>query len=75
MQQLGSTMNPRDERGWMIPRPGTKRRKVYNALVEGKKAGEIMKELGLHRKAYSSHQYFIANTARANAGRYARDHR
>jgi hypothetical protein len=71
VQRLGQVMNPRDERGWMIPRPGTKRRKVYDALVAGKKAGEIMKELGLHRKAYSSHQYFIAHTENANAIHYA----
>jgi hypothetical protein len=64
-------MNPRDERGWMIPRPGTKRKKVYDALVSGKRAGEIMREMGLSRKAYSSHQWFIANSEKANAAAYA----
>lgn len=66
MQQLGSTMNPRDERGWKIPRPGTKRRRVYDALVAGKRAGEIMRELGLKRKTYGSHRYSITSWENAN---------
>jgi hypothetical protein len=69
--KLGQTMNPRDERGWMIPRPGTKRRRVYNLLLAGKPASEIMLELELSRKAYSSHQWFIANPEKANAAAYA----
>jgi hypothetical protein len=70
MQQLGQIMNPRDERGWMIPRPNTKRRQVYDALVSGKRAGEIMKELNLSRPAYNSHRYFITSWANANLGSY-----
>ncbi len=71
MQQLGQPMNPRDERGWMIPRPGTKRRRVYDLLSAGKPASEIMWELELSRKAYSNHQWFIANSEKANAAAYA----
>lgn len=71
MQQLGQIMNPRDERNWMIPRPNTKRRRVYDALASGKRAGEIMNELGLTRSAYYNHRYFITSWANANASSYA----
>jgi FixJ family two-component response regulator len=71
MQRLGQVMNPRDERNWMIPRPGTKRRQVYDALVAGKRAGEIMKELNLTRKAYSDHRHFITCWENANLNKYA----
>lgn len=60
-------MNPRDGQNWMIPRPGTKRRRIYDALVSGKRAGEIMRDLGLSRPAYNSHRYFITSWANANA--------
>lgn len=66
MQQLGQLMNPRDERGWMVPREGTKRRQIYDALVAGKRAGEIMREMGMGRKAYNSHRYFITCWENAN---------
>jgi FixJ family two-component response regulator len=69
--QLGQIMNPRDERNWMIPRPNTKRRQVYDLLVAGKRAGEIMKELNLTRKAYSSHRHFITSWENANKNSYA----
>jgi hypothetical protein len=75
MQQLGHVMNPRDERGWMIPRPNTKRRKIYDALVAGKKAGEIMRELGMSRKAYSSHQNIISRWEITNRLAYEGKHR
>jgi FixJ family two-component response regulator len=70
MQRLGQVMNPRDERNWMIPRPGTKRRQVYDALVAGKRAGEIMKELNLSKPAFDSHRYFITSWENANIGSY-----
>jgi DNA-binding CsgD family transcriptional regulator len=70
MQKLGQVMNPRDVRGWMIPRPNTKRRQVYDRLVAGKKAGEIMQELGLSRPAFNSHRYFITSSAKANRSSY-----
>jgi hypothetical protein len=75
MQQLGQVMNPRDERGWMIPRPNTKRRKVYDALVAGKRAGEIMRELGMKRKTYGSHRLFITSWENANRLAYEGKHR
>jgi len=71
MQKLGQIMNPRDERGWMIPRPNTKRRQVYEALVEGRKAGQTIKAMGLTRKAYDNHRHFIVSWAKANASSYA----
>lgn len=71
MQQLGQLMNPRDERGWMIPRPNTVRRKVYDALVAGKKAGDIMSDLGLKKAAYDNHRFFITSWENANRKSYA----
>jgi FixJ family two-component response regulator len=71
MQRLGQTMNPRDQRNWMIPRPNTKRRQVYDMLVAGKRAGEIMKELNLTKPAFDSHRYFIARWESANRSSYA----
>jgi FixJ family two-component response regulator len=70
MQRIGQTMNPRDERNWMIPRPGTKRKQVYDALVAGKRPKEIMKELNLSRPAFNSHRHFITSE-RANLAAYA----
>ncbi len=75
MQKIGQVMNPRDDNNWMIPRPGTKRRQVYDALVAGKKAGEIMRDLGLSRAAYNSHRHFITSWANANVNSYAVKHR
>ena len=66
MQQLGQTMNPRDERNWMVPRPNTKRRKVYDALRAGKRAQDIMKETKLSRSAYNDHRYKITSWEKAN---------
>ena len=74
MRKPGEIMNPRDEQGWMIPRSGTKRRKVYDALKAGKRAGEIMKEFGLSRPAYNSHRHFIVRTENANRHSYAVKH-
>ena len=70
MQQLGQIMNPRDERNWMIPRPNTKRRQVYDLLVAGKRASEIMRELNLTRPAYDNHRYFITSWQKANMASY-----
>jgi hypothetical protein len=71
VRQLGHLMNPRDERNWMIPREGTQRRRIYDALVSGKRAGLIMQELGLSRRTYNSERYFITSWAKANARAYA----
>jgi hypothetical protein len=68
---MGQIMNPRDERNWMIPRAGTKRRKVYDALVAGKKAGEIMKDMNLTRGAFNAHRRFITSWQKANHEAYA----
>lgn len=71
MQKLGQIMNPRDERGWMIPRPNTKRRQVYDALKAGKRPIEIMKEMHLSRPAFNSHRHFITSWEKANRSSYA----
>jgi len=68
-------MNPRDERNWMIPRTGTKRRQVYDAIVAGNRAGNIMRELGLSRGAYNSHRHFITSWEKANKSAYDVKHR
>lgn len=71
MQKLGQIMNPRDARGWMIPRIGTKRRKVYDMLVDGRKPSEIMGVLDLSRPAFNSHRHFITSPVKANRSSYA----
>lgn len=71
MRQLGQIMNPRDERGWMVPREGTKRRQVYDALVMGRRASEIMQLARLGRAAYDNHRYFIMHWEKANKIAYA----
>lgn len=70
MQRLGQIMNRRDERNWMVPRQGTVRRKVYEALIAGKPAGLIMKELGLSRASYNSHRHCIVSWECANRNSY-----
>jgi hypothetical protein len=44
-------------------------------LVAGKKAGEIMRELGMSRKAYSSHQNIISRWEITNRLSYEGKHR
>jgi hypothetical protein len=67
MQQLGQPMNPRDDRGWMIPRPGTKRRQIYDALVRGDPPYKIMWDMGfMPRGTFNNHVYFITKPEKAN---------
>jgi hypothetical protein len=37
---------PRDERGWIIPKPGTRTRQIYDLLIEGKTSSEIRAIIG-----------------------------
>jgi len=64
-RKLGELQNPRDERGWMIPRPGTVRRKVYNALV----SGLGWAELGMCRLRFSTHKQAIVSGERVREWR------
>lgn len=71
---LGQTVNPRDERGWMIPRAGTVRRKIYDLMVQGKEGKEIWQKLGLTHATYVTHRQNIVATDRLNAQRYNASH-
>jgi hypothetical protein len=72
MQQLGQLMNPRDERGWMIPRPGTKRRQIYDAMVAGDRPLKIMWDMGfMPRGTFNNHRYAITKPDKSNAIKYA----
>jgi len=75
MRQMGEVMNPRDERGWMVPRHATKRRQVYDMLVAGRRPFEIMYVLELSRPAFNNHRHFITSWGKANASAYATKHR
>jgi hypothetical protein len=39
-------MSNRDERGWRIPRPGTRSRRIYDLLCEGLSTGKIHSIVG-----------------------------
>ena len=41
-----TNLNPRDERGWRVPRKGTKSYEIYHLLVDGWSSGEIIKLYG-----------------------------
>lgn len=63
----GQLMNPRDCRGWMIPREGTKRRAVYDALC----AGLSRVDLGLSKAAWDQHRRCIVSAEKVWAWRRA----
>lgn len=62
-RQIGQTVNPRDERGWMVPRAGTIRRSVYDALVAGTSYRDVCQSLGISKWSYYGHRDYIMNTA------------
>jgi FixJ family two-component response regulator len=70
-RKLGQTANPRDERGWMVPRTGTKRRAVYDLLVVGKRRKDICAAVGITKTAYKKHRAYITKTEHMNAVGYA----
>lgn len=66
---IGQLVNPRDGRGWKIPKEGTIRRGVYNGLVLGLSAQEIATGLRISRKAVLAHKASIVNWKRFNEWR------
>jgi len=73
-RRIGQTVNVRDERGWMIPRAGTVRLRVYNMMVQGKGVAEIHKALRISYAVCLMHQRHITQTARVNAQKYNAEH-
>ena len=73
-RRLGQTVNPRDERGWMIPRLGTARRQVYDLMAQGKSVKEICTILNTPKYSVVVHRQNITKTARLNAQRYNASH-
>ena len=65
-RKIGQIVNPRDERGWMIPKPGTVRRAVYNALVAGLSQVE-----GLNMDAFYTHKQAIVGWRKVQEWRRA----
>lgn len=61
MRRPGQLQNPRDERNWMIPREGTIRRAVYDALTAGRSINEICASLEITRRACEAHKAYIVN--------------
>lgn len=53
--------SPRDERGWIIPREGTKSRHIYELLLLGYKSGEIIRLYRCSTKAESSIRVLVFN--------------
>jgi hypothetical protein len=70
-RKIGQLQNERDERGWMIPRQGTRRRAVYDALVLGKDASEICGSLAMRREAFATHKAYIARWQKVHRWRRA----
>lgn len=62
----GQIVNPRDERGWMIPREGTVRRRVYDALCAGSNQID-----GMTQRAFSTHKANIVNWPKVREWRTA----
>lgn len=69
-RQIGQHGNPRDKRGWMVPRAGTMRRRVYDLLVLGKRNKEAYEALGISYEAYRKHRRFIEKTDHWNSIQY-----
>lgn len=70
-RKVGQLQNARDERGWMIPRAGTRRRAVYDALVAGVDAAEICASLSMGRRAFATHKASIVRWHKVNRWRSA----
>ncbi len=61
MPPPGTLINPRDERGWSIPRAGTKRRAVYDLIVLGWGGRDVYDTLKITPAAYRRHRQMILN--------------
>lgn len=70
-RRIDQIVNPRDERGWKVPRPGTTRRAVYDGLVLGLSLRELADGLGLRYEAARSHKKSIVNWQNVNRWRRA----
>lgn len=73
-RRLGQTVNQRDERGWMIPRADTMRRKIYDLMVQGKRGKQIWQKLGISHASYVTQRQNIVSSERLNAMRYNNSH-
>ena len=67
----GQLQNPRDARGWMIPREGTRRRAVYDALVAGNSPAEVCAALNMGKRAFDAHKAYIVRWAKVHVWRNA----
>jgi hypothetical protein len=70
-RKIGQLQNERDERGWMIPREGTRRRAVYDALILGKDATAICESLSMGLGAFATHKAYIARWQKVHRWRRA----
>jgi hypothetical protein len=69
-RKLGTIVNPRDKRGWQIPRAGSLRRQVYELLIIGARRAKICSDLGISIPAYRSHHRHITAPIVTNASDY-----
>lgn len=74
MGKLGRKIRKRDARGWLIPRDGTMRRRVYDLLVTHKNLGFIQKTLGISYAGAVMHKRCIVKSDRVNALKYNLEH-
>jgi hypothetical protein len=70
-RKIGELQNERDERGWMIPREGTRRRAVYDGMIAGKDADVICESLSMRRTAFKAHAAYIARWQKVHRWRRA----
>ena len=70
-RKIGALQNARDERGWMIPREGTLRRAIYDAMVANEGPAAVRQRLNLSGAAYAQHRSVIVNWGTINARRRA----
>ena len=61
---------PRDERGWRMPRLGTKSARIYDLLIAGKTSEEILAEIGGSRTSIRVLTWKIRNPVEANKRGY-----
>lgn len=73
-RKLGQDVNPRDDRGWRIPRSGTRSRKVYVLMRRDMPTKEIMRLLGMSKKTVYYHYRAIKHWKALNANRLGYKH-
>lgn len=67
----GEIQNPRDERGWMVPREGTLRRRVYDAMVAGLPTQVASSKLGIPASHYRAYRQCIVSWKKVGEWRVA----